>query len=286
MAFIKWLVVLFLTLSTITNAAGKNIDDEWDIPCMDDECTPKTSKARKEAKRFVDFSSFTYNKVVREIKARHPKFGIFIGPYFSQAGQAQTVPIVGVIGDYLSVTSKSSTRGIIGGTVYLDSLEFELDNFALKYAFSSFYLSPRSVDGQVTQEELVTNLDYSYQLTNVASFVGVRLINLLNGKRCNLTVDAGIGTNQVTTGLFLELPRAEYAIPDNAFRGTTTLQFAYMLGAGFQIQNAFGKHTLGCGYSFLSLGTGKLATINTQIPNELTTGKNYANAIMCSIQLG
>lgn len=286
MKLIKLLPLLFLSLSTMAIATSDSMDSDWDIHCDEDECIPSTSQTKQHVKKVVDFSSYSYKKIKREIAARHPKMGVFAGATINKQGQAQDIPVVGCIGDSLSLTKTHVTGGIIGVVVYADSLGFEMDNYALKYAVSTYYMPPTKVQGDVTQEQLVTNLKYSYELTNVASYVGLRLINLMDGKRCNLTFDIGVGLNQVHTDLYAEVPKIAYAVPDNAFRDGSSKVFSFMAGAGFQIQNVFDKSPLGCGYTFLYLGEGELPSVNSRIPASITTGKNYANAIMCSIQLG
>lgn len=286
MKLIKLLIILMLSFSTIALAAADEMNSGWDMPCDEDECTPQSSQTKKKMKRIVAFSSYSYKKIQREILARHPKIGVAVGASISRPGLAQDIPVLGCLGDSLSVSNNYVTGGILGITVYADSLEFESDDYALKYAVSTYYLSPISVGGDVIQEQLVNNLDYSYTITNVASYAGLRLISRRDGKRCNFTFDAGVGINQVSTNFFLELPKVAYALPDNAFRGTNINRFSYMFGAGFQIQEVFGKSPLGCGYTFLFLGEGEMTSINPRIPATLKTGNNYANAITCSVELG
>ncbi|MGV3740580.1 MAG: hypothetical protein ACO1N3_04750 [Gammaproteobacteria bacterium] len=286
MKLIKLLPLLFLSLNTMAMATSDSMDSDWDIHCDEDECAPKTSQTKQQVKKVAAFSSYSYKKIKREIAARHPKVGIFVGPTINKQGQAQDVPVLGCLGDSLSVSRPHVTGGIVGLAIYADSLGFEMDNYSLKYAFSTYYLSPTTVQGEVTQEQLVTNLNYSYKLTNVATYAGLRLINLMDGKRCNLTFDVGVGVNQVSTNFFIETPKIAIALPDNAYRSNSKNQFSFMAGTGFQIQNVLGKSPLGCGYTFLYLGEGEIPSINPRMPSSLTTGKNYANAIMCSVQLG
>lgn len=286
MAFIKLFILLLITLSTISIAADNSTDDDWEVHDIQDECSPEMTKAQKEAKKISDFSSYAYSRISRELKDRHTKIGVFAGPYLLKGGQAQSVPIVGLIGDTFSLNRTVSTYALVGGGVYIDSLEFEHDNFGLQYTITGYDLLPAQIQGQVTQENLVTNLEYSYALTNVAGYVGFRLINFLGGNRVNLTFDGGVGVNKVSTNIFIEKPLVNYALPDNAFRGAQMIQFSYTFGLGIQLRDVFGKQPLGCGYTFLYLGEGELTSINTQIPNPLKTGKNYANAILCSVQLG
>lgn len=205
---------------------------------------------------------------------------IQLGGYWSIQGQGQQVNIQGLIGDRFTVKKNQSSNGLIGLGYYIDGQEKPL--YKMTYGINAFYLGKTSVSGDVIQEDLFTNLSYGYTVSHFPVYAIAKSIFNIKSSPYALTVDIGIGPNFLTAGNFQEHSLdGGLTIPDNIFSGHTATAFSATVGAGIRLNNAFAP--LECGYRFFYLGQGNFNATSSQVLNNLNTGSDYANAIICSV---
>ncbi|MGC1182021.1 hypothetical protein [Legionella sp.] len=224
-----------------------------------------------------------------------PKVSLQLGGFWTTQGSRQHVDIDGLIGDQFSVRSGADSNGLVGVGLYWDGWTTAYAD--LSYGVNAFYLPHTSVSGYVTQENLFTNLAYSYSLTNWPIFFGGRAdihTSFLNESfldnripsNISITLDAGIGPNIINAYNFKEYSLdGGITIPDRIFQSHSSVAFSAMSGAGLKFHDLFNKATLECGYRFFYLGQGNLSKANTQVLNTLKTGDSYANAALCAITI-
>ena len=189
-----------------------------------------------------------------------------------------------MIGDHFSVNNHNDASGLVGVGYYLDGQR--TNRFNLSYGINAFYLAKTGVNGLVTQEQLFTNLSYHYTTTNYPIYFGTKaLIKNKKSDRYNITLDAGIGPNIITTSSVNEASLDGITIPDKTYSGRTTAAFSAMAGVGIQMNNVFGHVPLECGYRFFYLGRGHFNKLSNQLINTLSTGNSYANALLCTLTI-
>ena len=205
-----------------------------------------------------------------------------LGGYWSTQGKSQHINIESLIGDDFTVTSGQSSNGLVGVGYFIDGQEKDL--FKMAYGINAFYLAKTGVSGNVIQEGLFSNLSYGYNVTHHPVYAVAKSTIKTKSPKYALTVDLGIGPNFMRTGGFHEQSLdGGVTIPDNAFSGHTTTTFSAMTGVGIKFNNIFGAAPLECGYKFFYLGQGNFSKNTNQLLNNLNTGSDYANALMCSI---
>ena len=100
----------------------------------------------------------------------HGHFITQLGYYCGIQGQEQHINIQGAIGDTFSApTNQGSSNGLFGLGYYIDGQS--LKAFNMSYGLNFFYLAPTGVKGTVLQEDLFTNLAYSYTVTHFPLYV-------------------------------------------------------------------------------------------------------------------
>ena len=204
-----------------------------------------------------------------------------LGGYWSSQGEAQNINIAGLVGDRFTVTNGNSSNGLVGLGYYLDGKTY--NKFSMAYGINAFYLGPTSVNGQVVQEQLFTNLSYGYNVTHLPVYAAAKATIDTKFPKYALTVDAGIGPNFIKTGNFQEHSLDGITVPDHIFSGHTTTTFTAMAGLGVKVNNVIGTAPLECGYRFFYLGQGNFSKQTNQVLNTLSTGNNYGNAVMCAL---
>ncbi len=219
--------------------------------------------------------SFDFSKL-------HSKFFIQLGGFIGSQGSGQHIDIEGTpIGDYFSVSPQNRGNGLVGVGYYLEGHDTPYVN--LFYGINAFYLARTKVAGDVTQENLFTNLSYSYFITNWPIYLDAKAeVRNKYSDKFIPTLDIGIGTNIIVTSEFHEKSLNADTIPDNIFSGKTTTSFSATVGVGIKFKEFFGSAPLECGYRFFYLGQGKLKAL-TAATSTLNTGHSYANALMCAI---
>ena len=217
-----------------------------------------------------------------ELKKLAHGHGFFqLGGYWSIQGQSQQININGLIGDYFNVTDSNGSNGLVGVGYFIDGPNIK--QIPIEYGINWFYLAKTSVNGTVLQENLYTNLAYSYNVTHYPLYFVAKSTFKTKLPNKAVTFDVGIGPNFMTTSNFQESSLGANTIPDAIFSGKTTTTFSATAGLGIKFNQFFGQAPLECGYRFFYLGQGNFNPLTDQTQNNLNTGSDFGNAVMCSI---
>lgn len=208
---------------------------------------------------------------------------ISLGGYLNSTGKTQNVDITGLVGDIYTITSHNKGNVIVGAGYFLNNVT--PCNFNFAYGIDAFYLGKTQVSGTIFQEHLFPNLAYQYNISHVPVYAEAKLDFNNTGPKYSFAVNAGIGPNFMQTSNFYDYSLDDITLPDRAFSGHTNTTFSAMAGVSIKINNVIGQRPLECGYRFFYLGKGNLAINNSQIQNTLSTGTNYANALLCSVAI-
>jgi hypothetical protein len=213
------------------------------------------------------------------------KFLLQVGGFSaSNQGKAQQINIQTLIGDYFSVSNNRNQNALFGIGYFVDGQHF--NSFNMQYGVNAFYFMDTTVNGNITQEQLFTNLGYSYDTSNLPVYATAKGLFNLKNERYHLVIDAGIGPNFKQTSNFSERSLdGGVTIPEQPFTGKTNVTFSAMTGIGFKIDHAIDKAPLECGYHIFYLGRGQFNTTTNQVLNSLKTGNSYAQALTCGISL-
>lgn len=205
-----------------------------------------------------------------------------IGAFIASQGKSQHINIESLVGDDFNVTEASDYNFLVGFGYYFKGLS--LPKLSLLYGLNAFYLAPTKVKGDVTQENLYTNLSYQYTITNcpvyAASKLAVHLTNCFD-----LLFDLGLGLNVISTSSFKESSLdGGRTIPDSyLFAGAHTTVFSVFAGTSWKIHTPLKHLSFEIAYRFFYLGEGKLKNMNPQLLSTFKTGNSYANSILLSI---
>lgn len=216
---------------------------------------------------------------VSDLKQGH--FVLQAGGYQSMQGESQNIGIQGLVGNHYSVTMRHDTNGLFGLGYFVDGQDKGWYNMA--YGIDAFYLFKTSVAGNVVQEQLFTNLSYHYDVSHLPVYADVKAIFKDVIGKYSLTLDAGIGPNFMTTAHYQEKSLDGITLPDRAFSGQTKTTFSATAGIGLKVNSILGSEPMECGYRFFYLGRNELGKNSSQILSNLSTGNNYANALVCSL---
>ena len=212
----------------------------------------------------------------------HGHFVFSLGGYQSKQGETQHIDIQDLIGDTFSVSHYHDHNALLGLGYFLDGQHW--NKVQMSYGINAFYLAATAVSGYVTQEDLFTNLSYSYNVTHLPVFLIVKTAIHLNSPLYALTFDIGAGSNFMKLYNFHENSLDNgITIPEQPFSSNTNTTFSATFGAGIKIDRALGQLALECDYRFFYLGEGHFTINDNQVPNSLKTGNIYANAMQCSI---
>lgn len=207
-----------------------------------------------------------------------------LGWFKAKQGKSQHIDIEGLIGDDFSVKKSTAQNLLVGVGYYFDWLD--TSQVSLQYGINAFYLAATKVKGNVTQEDLFTNLSYHYSRTNYPIYFAAKAL-VPCGMCYAITLDVGIGPNIITTHGFKEKSLdGGITIPDaHIFSGKTVAVFSATTGLGWRINHVLGNLSIEIDYRFFYLGQGKLKKVNSQVRNTLRTGNSYANALFFSFAI-
>lgn len=205
------------------------------------------------------------------------------GGFWSSQGKNQAINILYLSGNQYTVNNRNPGNGLFGLGYYLDG--FNKSRWDLAYGLNAFYLGSTSVSGTIVQEQLYTNLMYSYKTQNIPLYVAAKAKIKTNNEKYNVMIDVGIGPNFMRVSQYNETPLTSYSQPYNNFTAHNNVAFSATAGIGLRLNNVFGKTPLECGYRFFYLGQGQLAINNNQYLNALKTGDTFANAIVCAVTI-
>jgi hypothetical protein len=215
----------------------------------------------------------------------HQAFQVDLGGFaFARSSATQHVDIDSLIGDDFTPSSDIQWNGLLGLGYYLSGPQYTTVDTL--YGIHAFYLPKTTINGTVLQEGLFINLAYSYSMVNwPIYFTAKAKIHHPYEEKYQTFVEVGVGPDIIQTQGFSEASLDNgVTIPDNIFSGRTAVSVAATVGVGLIAYNAFGKTPLQCGYQFMYFGPTTFHHLTDQT-SSLSTGKNFANAVMCSIIL-
>lgn len=207
-----------------------------------------------------------------------------LGWFKAEQGKSQHINIQGLIGDEFHVKKSSDQNCLIGVGYYFYGCE--IAQASLLYGLNAFYLAPTKVKGNVTQEDLFTNLSYHYSRTNYPIYIAAKAL-FHCCTNYDFVIDLGIGPNLISTRGFKEKSLdGGITIPDaHLFSGKSKVAFSATAGLGWRINNVMRDLSFEIDYRFFYLGQGELKKDNSQLRNTLRTGHTYANALYLSISI-
>lgn len=261
----SFIVLLSSLISQIVFSASENTSDFL----KNDQLSKMSSATGKLIERIPN-------------KLKHGHAFVQLGGYWSNQGAEQHININDLIGDQFTVTSSNHGNGLVGFGYLVDGHKYK-DYIKMQYGVNAFYLAKTSVRGNVVQENLFTNLSYSYNVTHWPLYAVAKSTITPSFFKHDVTLDVGIGPNFMRLTDFKERPIQANSIPDTIFSNNTSTTFSATVGVGMKLDKAFANIPLECGYRFYYLGKGSFNIDNSQVQNALNTGSAYANALMCSI---
>lgn len=236
--------------------------------------------------RFLFFSLLTTLTSLNLIASDYSGPVLQLGVFSATQGKSQHVDIDGLIGDDFSLKKSTDQNLLVGVGYYFDCLEMCESN--ILWGINAFYLAPTEVRGNVTQEDLFTNLSYHYSIINYPIYFATKAM-IPCTCICNsfVTIDLGIGGNIIHAKGFREHSRdGGVTLPDShLFSGKTSGSFSATAGIGWRINNVLNDIDLEINYRFFYLGSGELKKNNSQLENTIHTGYSYANAFFLSISI-
>ena len=221
-----------------------------------------------------------YSSWASRLNPKNADILIQMGGFIASQGKSQTIGINGLIGDQFSVNNSHGENGLLGFGYFIDGLDKPA--FSLLFGVDAFYLAHTTVEGNITQEQIFTNLSYAYDLTNWPIYADTRALINTWSDRYTITFDVGLGPNIIATNNFSETS-LDGTLPDHAFAAETSAAFSVTTGIGFKFNKLIPHVPLELDYRFFYLGQGTLRNVNDQYLDTLTTGNNYANTLMLSI---
>jgi hypothetical protein len=209
---------------------------------------------------------------------------IQLGFFSAHSGKEQHINLEGLIGNQYTITDGRTNRALIGAGYFISGLNKE--NFQWSYGINGFYFGQSSVSGNIIQENLFTNLSYQYNIQHVPVYLATKAKIYTSRNQYSVILDGGIGSNFMRLSHYNDIPLDDITVPDSPFLKHSTAVLSVTAGLGLRLENgAFEKLPLECGYRFFYLGQSSFNSYTTQQLNKFSTGKNYANALICSVVL-
>ncbi len=210
------------------------------------------------------------------------EINLHAGWFDAHQGKSQHVSIQDLIGDHFSVRKNWDDNVLVGLGFYLPWKDFFCMQW--QYGLDAYYLADTTVKGTITQENLYTNLSYRYNITNYPIYIALKGIYHYN-EQYQITFDAGIGPNVISTSSYKESTLNADTLPDHLFSGNNRVALTVNLGVGLRLQPWAKLLPVEIGYRFFYLGQSRLSTANTTVTDHLYTGQSYAHAIIATIAL-
>jgi len=227
---------------------------------------------------------YQYKQPVSLITKPASRYKIILqaGAFSSYQGRIQDV-YVDDIYDIYNVNNHEDQNILLGVGYYITGLD--KPRYSLWYGLNAFYLAPSMVKGTVVQEGLFPNLSYRYTVTQVPVYLSVKGLIKTPSPKYDITLDAGVGPSIVRTSDIQEYARNPSSIPEKIFTGTTRVLPSVNAGVGLKMNNLFSKVPVECGYRFFYTAQTKFNNGSIPVSGSVYTGKNFVNALMCSIIL-
>lgn len=270
-----------LILSPILTSLSQTIDSDRDKNDSNSEVELQgISTPKPDQPHYTRFFQLWLN--------RHPQFLVQVGAYSLHQGSAtQQVDINGLVGDNFVVTNNNNWNALVGVGHYLAGQHTQYAD--LYYGVNAYYLAGVNNTGNVIQEDLYTNLAYSYRITNWPIFFGFRAkIKHLNKKFMHdkldgILIDLGMGPDIIHTSGFGETSLDNgITEPDHIFSGRTGVSFAATAGIGIRFNHLLNFAPVELGYKWMYLGPVNFKNL-TQQTSMFNTGNNYVNSIVFTV---
>lgn len=203
---------------------------------------------------------------------------------FSTSNQSyiQDIHIKELIGDRFTVSDNKSFTGLFGlGFLFKG---YSQEKWGIDYGLNAFYLL-NTVSGTIKQEQIFTNLAYSYKVKHAPLYALVKLYVSTPLDKIALTIDAGLGPNFMKTDNYKDWPLDPIICPDNAFSGRTKTVLSAMAGFGLRLPPLSKLSSIELGYRYFYLGQGDFNARTNQILNTLNTGTNTAHALILTASI-
>lgn len=229
---------------------------------------------------FVPKLSYSASYVENIDLFKNNKWLLEAGGYYAEMGKAQHIDLDAAVGNQYNVSDNNSYNGILGAGFYIGARS--VLNHPARYGLQVFYLHRMKVHGTITEENLYTNLSYTYDVNHLPIYAMFKVGNLFNS---GLSTDVGIGPNvMVLKDIKEKSLDGGVTSPDNALGGRAKITYSATAAVYTRIKFST-LYDISCGYRFFYLGEGGFKKLSSQLLNTLKTGQSYAHSLMCQISL-
>jgi hypothetical protein len=216
----------------------------------------------------------------------HRKYATIQLGFFNtnQSAGAQSIKVNSSTWYQYYPTDQQKINLLVGLGAYRNA--FEKGNYLVDYGVNAYYFLNNYVNGNIFVNQNRKNYEFSYTYYNIPVYASLKAEANTKMERLSVVGDFGIGPNFSQTSNIKETSIVPGAIPLNPFNGKSQVNFSLMLGAGVKFKNVLKFNAIECGYRFFYLGTGGFENTNLAVQNSLTTGIDYQNALLFSINWG
>lgn len=209
-------------------------------------------------------------------------WGLSIGGTNIQQGAQQLINIQSSFGNIYTVNSNSDNVFLIGVT-FLKPVAIDAPAL-FSFGASAYYFSPASVTGTIFLERNFPNLSYHFETQNIPLYATGKAVLIKQDNPFSLVLDAGIGPNFMQTQNYYERSLDDgITIPNQTFKGSSTIKFSAMAGLGIKLNNLDKLSLVEFGYKYFYLGEGQLNP-HTQVLNHLSTRTINAHALVLTLR--
>jgi len=181
-------------------------------------------------------------------------------------------------------TDQQKINLLVGLGAYLNA--FEKEYYLVDYGVNAYYFLTNYVNGVIYVNQNSKNFNFKYNYYNIPVYASLKTEVKTRMERLAFTGDFGIGPNFSQTSNISETSIAPAVLALNPYNGKSQVNFSLMIGAGVKFKDVLKSNSVECGYRFFYLGAGGFKTINPALQNNLTTGIDYQNAFLCSVNWG
>lgn len=204
------------------------------------------------------------------------------GIFNATQGKAQDIMINGMAGEHFTVFDRHDTSGLLGIGYLFEGLHNE--KVDVLYGLEAFYLFSTSVQGTILQEQLFSNLAYSYKTSHLPIYAKVQAKIPTSSPNFKIYLLGGLGVNFMQTHDYHDWSNdGGITNAENAFSGKNVTNFSATAGFDIAFYQASSGQAVSCGYRFFYLGNGDFTKRSSQFLNTLTTGPITSNAFICTL---
>jgi hypothetical protein len=216
----------------------------------------------------------------------HRKYATIQFGFFNtnQSAGAQSIKVNSSTWYQYYPTDQQKINLLVGLGAYLNA--FEKESYLVDYGVNAYYFLTNYVNGNIYVNQNSKNYDFRYTYYNIPVYASLKTEFKTRMERLSVVGDFGIGPNFSQTSKITETPIVAGAVPLNPFNGKSQVNFSLMVGAGVKFKDVLKFNAVECGYRFFYLGAGGFDSTNLAVQNNLTTGIDYQNAFLCSVNWG